>query len=96
MSPHRRGALAYWHSGGGVESRSGPLSRRRALELFRLHAGEMLAAFERRDGAAVIFFAQVSLDIASAIVAADAWRSASAARPVRVSHENTAAWLRKS
>jgi hypothetical protein len=95
MSPHRSGPLAYWQSGGGIESRSGPLSRRRALEILRFHLGEWLAAAGRGDGAAVRFCAQASADIVSAILAADAWRSASATPGVRVSHENAATWLRK-
>ena len=95
MSPHPRGPLTYWHSGGGIESRSGSLSRRRALELVEFHAGEMLIAIERRDRSAVRFCAQTSIDIALAIAAADAWQAASAGPSVRVSHENTATWLRK-
>ena len=77
MSPHRSGRLTYWHSGGGVEGRSGPLTRRRALELLHFYVGEVIAGFQRRDIAAVIFCVSTSLDIASAIVAADAWRAAS-------------------
>jgi hypothetical protein len=92
MSPHRSSLLAYWHSGGCLESRSGPLTRLRALELFRFYAHQAFEAFERRDVAAVIFCARTSIDIAAAIAAADAWRAAS----VRVSHENKALSLRKS
>jgi hypothetical protein len=95
MSPHRLGLLAYWHSGGGIESRSGPLSRRRALQLVRFHLGEMVAALERRDNDAARFSAGSSLDLASAIVAADAWKAA-AASAVRAPGENTAVWLRKA
>lgn len=94
MSPHRSG-LAYWHSGGGVESRSGPLSRSRALELCRFYVREAMASFEQENVAAAIFCVQGALEIASAIAAADAWKTASVAPPVRVSHENAAIWLRK-
>ena len=95
MSPHRSGPLAYWHSGGGVESRSGPLSRSRALELLRFYIREAIAALDQGNVAAAIFCTQAALEIASAIAAAGAWRTASVAPPVRVSHENAAIWLRK-
>jgi hypothetical protein len=95
MSPQRSGPLAYWHSGGGLESRSGPITPSRALELFQFHVAEMSTGLERRDRAAVMYGARASLDIASAVVAANAWKAASGAAPVRVSHENTATWLRK-
>jgi hypothetical protein len=89
MSPYRRGPLTYWHSGGGIESRSGALSRQRALELFELHASEVLIAVERRDSAAIQFCAQASIDIALAIFAADAWQAASAGRPQFACHTKT-------
>jgi hypothetical protein len=96
MSPHRSGPLAYWHSGGTIESRLGQLSRSRAGALCRFFAGEVIAAVDRRDDAAVIFCARALSEIGSAIVAADAWRAASARRQVRVSHESAALWLRKA
>lgn len=92
MSPQRSGPLAYWHSGGAIESRSGSLSRRRAQELLQFYADEVIAGFDRDDVAAVTFCARASLDIAAAILAADAWQ---AAAQVRVSHEITASSLRK-
>lgn len=92
MSPQRSGPLAYWHSGGAIESRAGPLTRRRAQELLQFYADEVIAGFDRDDVAAVMFCARVSLDIAAAIVAADAWQTAA---QVRVSHEITAPSLRK-
>jgi len=95
MSPQRSGSLAYWHSGGGIESRCGPITPSRALELFQFHVAAMFTGLERRDGGAVMYCARASLDIASAIVAANAWEAASGAAPVRVSHENAATWLRK-
>jgi len=92
MTPQRSGPLAYWHSGGAIESRTGSLSRLRALELLRFYAGEAIAAFDRDDVAAGMFCTSRSLDIAAAILAEDAWRKASR---VRVSHEISASSLRK-
>ena len=76
MSPSGTGALACWHSGGGIESRCGPLTRNRALQLLRFHAAELRAACSRNDTAAAIFCVRAWLDIAAAILAADAWRAA--------------------
>jgi hypothetical protein len=77
MSPRRSGPLAYWHSGGAIESRAGPLSRTRVQELLRFYAEEVVAGFDREDLAAVTYCARVSLDLAAATLAADAWRAAS-------------------
>jgi hypothetical protein len=92
MSPEHSGPLAYWHSGGAIESRSGPLTRVRAQQLLRFYADEVAAGFDRDDLAAALHCVRASLDLAAAMVAADAWR---AAAQVRVSHEISAIWLRK-
>jgi hypothetical protein len=77
MSPQGSGPLAYWHSGGAIESRTGPLTRLRAQELLRFYADEVAAGFDREDPTAVIFCARMSLDLAEAVLAADAWWAAS-------------------
>jgi hypothetical protein len=80
MSPHRTGPLAYWHSGGGIESHLGPITRTRGQELLQFYADEVLAGFDRGDPAAVIFCVRTSLDLAEAMLAADAWQAAADAR----------------
>jgi hypothetical protein len=77
MSPRRSGPLAYWHSGGAIESRSGPLNRPRAEELLQFYADEVVAGFDRGDLAAVLYCLRASLDLAAAMLAADAWLAAS-------------------
>jgi hypothetical protein len=77
MSPRRSGPLAYWHSGGAIESRSGPLTRPHAEELLRFYADEVVAGFDRQDTAAVLYCMRASFDLAAAMLAADAWRTAS-------------------
>ncbi len=81
MSPKGAGALAYWHCGGTVESRSGPLAPEAARRLLALHA-ELAAACDAGDLAA-IFCNRMRLQIAAAIAAADAWRAAAASSCVR-------------
>ena len=79
MSPARTGPLAYWHSGGAIEGRAGPLSRDAAFRLLQLHAAERMAAIERQDPVAVDYCAAAWREIAAAIAAADAWRAAATA-----------------
>jgi hypothetical protein len=74
MSPPSLGALAYWHSGGSIESRSGALSDRRAVQLLAFYASEAVASFQAHDDRAASFCARMSREMAAAIIAAVAWR----------------------
>jgi hypothetical protein len=94
MSPQRRGILAYWHSGGAIESRSGPIAARRAVELFAFYVREALAGFERGDAGAATHCARCSLEIAAAIGECEGWRrSTNAAADGRATHEFSRLWL---
>jgi hypothetical protein len=74
VSPQSSGALAYWHSGGSIESRSGALSDRRAVQLLAFYASETLAGIQVRDAQVASYCARMSREVAAAIVAAGAWR----------------------
>ena len=93
MSPRRRGPLAYWHCGGAIESRSGPILHQNAVELFAFYVREALAGFERDDVRAASYCARCSLEIAAAIGACEAWRRSTAAADVRATHEFSRLWL---
>jgi hypothetical protein len=74
MSPQSSGLLAYWHSGGSIESRSGALSDRRAVQLLAFYTSETLAGFQAQDAWVTSYCARMSREVAAAIIAADAWR----------------------
>ena len=94
MSPRRPGPLAYWHSGGAIESRSGPIVRQRAAELFAFYVREALAGFERGDSGAATYCARCSLEIAAAVGECEGWRrSTAAADDVRATDEFSRLWL---
>jgi hypothetical protein len=93
MSPQRRGPLAYWHSGGAIESRSGPIAAQRAVALFAFYVREALAGFERGDSGASNYCARCSLEIAAAIGECEGWRRATAAADGRATHEFSRLWL---
>ena len=93
MSPHRSGPLAYWHCGGAIESRSGPITLERAVNLFAFYGHEALAGCARGDDRAATYCVRSSLDIAAAIIASLAWRRATGATDVRASHEFSRLWL---
>ena len=84
MTPERGGPLAYWHSGGSIERRLGPLSRQRAAELFDFYLAEALAALAAKDFAVAGFLARTALEIADATIAAEAWRRSARAGHVRL------------
>jgi hypothetical protein len=94
MNPHREGPLAYWHCGGTIESRSGPLSQQRAVQLFVFYAVHALAAFEAEDAGAAVFCARMSLEVAAARIAAEIWKRANSAADTRARHEFSELWLR--
>jgi hypothetical protein len=94
MSPQCRAPLAYWHSGGAIETRSGPIARQRAVELFAFYVRDALAAFERGDSGAATYCARCSLEIAAAIGDCEGWRrSTAAADEVRATDEFSRIWL---
>jgi hypothetical protein len=74
MSPKSSGALAYWHSGGSIESRLGALSDRRAVQLLAFYAAEALAGFRTQDVRTVSYCARMASELAAATIAAGAWR----------------------
>jgi hypothetical protein len=78
MSPQRSGRLAYWHAGGAIETRSGPITPQRAAALCRFLAEEALASVLRGDLAAGAFCARTSQEVADAIVECEAWRRSAA------------------
>jgi hypothetical protein len=93
MRSQRSGPLAYWHSGGAIESRSGPIAHQRAVELFAFYVSEAIAGFERGDCGASIYCARCSLEIAAAIGACEGWRRSTAAADVRATHDFSLLWL---
>jgi hypothetical protein len=93
MSPQRRAPLAYWHSGGAIESRSGPITGQRAVELFAFYVREAFAGFERGDSGASTYCARCSLEIAAALGECEGWRRSTAAADNRATHEFSRSWL---
>jgi hypothetical protein len=84
MTPERAGPLTYWHSGGSIERRLGPLTRQRAAELFDFYLAEALAALAAKEFTAAWFLARTAIEIADATIAAEAWRRSACARRVRL------------
>jgi hypothetical protein len=74
MSPRSSGILAYWHSGGSIESRSGALGDWRAVQLLAFYASETLARLQAQDVRAASYCARMSCEVAAAIIAAAEWR----------------------
>jgi len=84
MIPERAGALAYWHSGGSIERRSGSLSWRRAAQLLNFYLAEALAGCAADDPAAAWFCARTAIELAEAMFAAEAWRRTACGGSVRL------------
>lgn len=76
MNAARSGRAAYWHSGGAIISRTGPLTVQRALALFQFFGREAVLCRLRRDRCGAGHCAHQALDLARAIVDSDDWRSA--------------------
>jgi hypothetical protein len=93
MSPQRSSRLGYWHTGGAIESRSGPMTRQRAVGLFVFHVREALDGFERGDVGGATYCARSSLEIANAIIECEAWRRSAGDPGVRATHEFSRVWL---
>ena len=93
MSPQTPGRLGYWHSGGAIESRSGPMSRQRVVGLFAFYVREALDGFERGDVWGAIYCARSSLEIAHAIIQCEAWKRSAGDPGVRVTDEPSRLWL---
>ena len=93
MSPQRSNVLAYWHAGGSIESRSGQISRQRAVRLFVFYVREALDGFERGDAAGALYCARSSLEIADAIAECEAWSRSAAYPDVRLTGEFSRLWL---
>jgi hypothetical protein len=74
MAPQRSGRLTYWHAGGAIETRSGPISLQRANALRRFFADEAAAAVQRSDLAVGDFCAGKALEIAHAVIRCESWR----------------------
>jgi|HubBroStandDraft_5_1064220.scaffolds.fasta_scaffold286887_1 hypothetical protein len=96
MTPHRRGPLAYWHSGGGIESRAGTLNRERAIQLFAFYAREALVGFANDDEDAALFCSRVSLELADAVIETAVWSRAAGEPVVRATGEFSQLWLRNA
>jgi hypothetical protein len=93
MSPQHSGRLGYWHVGGAIESRTGSVTRQRAVGLFVFHLRAALGGFERGDVGGAIYCARRSLEIANAIIAWAAWNRAAGELGVRATHEFSRLWL---
>ena len=93
MSPQRRSGKAYWHAGGSIESRSGPMTHDRSVILFQFYAREAIAGFERGDRGATLYCAVASLELADAIIEYEAWMRSAAPAGVRATHEFSRLWL---
>jgi hypothetical protein len=93
MSPERRNTKAYWHAGGSIESRYGPLTADRAVGLFAFYACEAIAGFERGDLSAARYCAGSSLEVADAIIESEVWNRSAAAMGARAAGEFSPLWL---
>jgi hypothetical protein len=96
MSPQRVKRLGYWHAGGSIESRSGQISRQRAIELFAFYAHEAISGSERGDAGGAIYCARCSLEIADAVIESEIWNRSAAPAGVRATREFSGVWLRNA
>ncbi len=76
MNAARSARPAYWHSGGAIISRPGPLTVQRALALFRFFGRQTALCHRRGDRCGARHCAHQALDLARAIVDSEDWRSA--------------------
>ena len=69
---------AFWHSGGALMAAGGPMTPARGLELFYFHSREGLKCIAAGDGAGARYCAELAVELALALCAADDWRCAAA------------------
>jgi hypothetical protein len=93
MAPQRSGPLGYWHAGGAIESRSGPMTGQRSVGLFAFYVREALDGVGRGDVGGAIYCARSSLEIANAIIEREAWKRSAGDPGVRVTDEFSRLWL---
>ena len=93
MSPERGNTKSYWHAGGSIESRSGPITADRAVGLLAFYACETIAGLERGDLRAALYCAASSLEIADAVVESVVWNQSTAPMGARPTGEFSRLWL---
>lgn len=76
MNAVRSGTLAYWASGGCVQSHGGELTSRASLDLLRFLGRRAALCQREHDTSGARYCASVALELARAILAAEDWRRA--------------------